>query len=214
MSVLVQSQMLTLALRVDPRDSTGTAFTSATIGVNDGDRFAKQRLLDIYNEARLIAANEIMTHWPKNARRVAISGTLTRNSTFQFTTGVATKPTDYVDAARLTDVNDNEITILPVEDEFYTKLFDTANNPLVYEESGSFRSLNAATYVPDASTYILIYYGITKWTLTNVTNGTTNETFNDILTPLLIDVAVMLAKGMGAAEVVNIAHQLISGGRK
>jgi len=70
----VQSLLLSLALRVDPLDEDGQDFTLATIGVKNGERFSKQRLLDIYNEARKIFAEAIMLQWPRVRRTMSVFG--------------------------------------------------------------------------------------------------------------------------------------------
>jgi len=62
----VQAKMLALAMRVDSRVGSGAGlgseFTLATattaIGSVDGEKFPKQRLLDIYNDARRLLFNE------------------------------------------------------------------------------------------------------------------------------------------------------------
>jgi len=200
----VQSLLLSLALRVDPLDEDGQDFTLATIGVKNGERFSKQRLLDIYNEARKIFAEAIMLQWPRVRRTMSVFGTInTANVTFA--NGQATIPDGYTLGLMLVDQNNREIEIAAAEQKPLLKEFDAVDNPIVYEEGTVLRSENGSAFVPDGQ-YKLTYYGIQDFTLADVTGGTTKETFNESLQPHILDAAVALAQGQARTTVLGIAQ--------
>ena len=206
----VKDQLLKLALRVDPIvKSTGVEFTTSTIGTVDGDRFPAQRLLDCYNEARMVLAQAISTQMDGNRKARAISGNIVRDTAFQFASGVATKPTGYVEWISLLDSAGRVIAVLPESLYALMKQLDSYTNPLVFEEGGYFRAVSSVN-VPDASTYVLRYYGVTDWTLAQLTS---NETFNRQWEPLLIQLAEAIANEQGGAQLNSLAAGLVGGAK-
>jgi hypothetical protein len=203
--------MLLLALRVDPSDSNGTAFTAATIGTTDGEKFPALRLLAIYNEARMALAQAISARMDERSKSVAVSGNIVTNTTFQFTAGVATKPTGYIRAVNpfsLLDVNGKIVCIMPMESYALEKRQDSVQNPLVFEGGGSFMAVSMLS-VPNASTYVLRYYGVSDFVITDVTNGTTLETFNRDWEPGLIQLAEAIANEQGQVAVNELALAIV-----
>lgn len=206
----VKEQLLKLALRVDPIvKTTGVEFTTSTIGTVDGDRFPKQRLLDCYNEARMALAQAISTQMDGNKKAKAISGQIVRKTDFEFTAGLATKPTGYVEFISLLDSPGRIITILPSSLYAIMKQLDSYTNPLVFEEGAYLRAVSS-TNVPNASTYVLRYYGVTDWTLSDLS---TNETFNRHWEPALIQLAEAIANEQGGAQLNSLASALVGGGK-
>jgi len=105
----VQTLLHRLALRLDPRTPAGVEFTTATIGTTAGDRFSAQRLLDIYNEARVALFQAIKTSTPKEELANAITGIYKEAfitfSPYPYVTGGRrqeyTLPADYIEFGSL-----------------------------------------------------------------------------------------------------------------
>lgn len=68
-------------------------------------------------------------------------------------------------------------------------------------------NLGVSGYVTD---YKLTYYGITTYTISDVSGGSTTESINPDYYPLLIELAVGIANGMGNIEADALAKKLIS----
>ena len=101
MSRTVNSLLLELALIIDPTDKDGAVFTNSTIGANRGGRFEKQRLLDIYNTARLLIVNAGRTLLPKSVFTKMFSGLIIKKTNLAFTSGIATIPADFLEEISL-----------------------------------------------------------------------------------------------------------------
>jgi hypothetical protein len=164
----IQTQLVRLAQRVDPFTKDGTELTAANIGTVAGDRFTAQRLLDCYNEARMILAQTISVMMPTRKKSLAISGNIVRDTAATFTSGVLTKPSGFVETLSLMTSAGQLISVLPASSVALTRYLDSANNPIVYEEAAAFRSENGTAYIPNASTYVFRYYGITNFGLASV----------------------------------------------
>lgn len=212
---LVQTQMVRLAQRVDPYTKDGTELTSANIGSTPGDRFTAQRLLDCYNEARIALAQVISTMMPQRAKAIAVSGNIVRVSNQSITAGVLTKPAGYIEAISLfSTATGTRIWIIPESVAFNLKLQESALTPIVIEEATGFRSDNGNTYIPDGSTYDFRYFGITQFSLTDVSGSpTTQESFNPMWEPLLIQLAEAIADEQGSPQVNALAARLVESKR-
>jgi hypothetical protein len=96
----VQTLLHRLALRVDPRTPAGVEFTTGTIGTTAGDRFSAQRLLDIYNDARIALFQAVKTSVSKEELQLLIPG-ITKEAFITFTTSGTRQeyslPSDYMD---------------------------------------------------------------------------------------------------------------------
>lgn len=215
MAVTVRSQVLKLALRVDPRTKAQVEFVGATIGTVAGNRFAAQRLLDIYNEARVGLAGAIRVLMPPEKRATVISGLILRSTSgapSTFTSGVLTLPAGFIDHIALRTSADVDIPILPSSVLQIASRHDAAANPFVFREGGTLKVLPGSTSVPDASDYEFWYYGVTDFTLTDVTNGTSLETYNDDLLPRLLNIAERIANAQGNYDPNAIAFDEIQKG--
>lgn len=212
---LVALQLLKVVQIIDPRDTSDNLFALATstgytkVGTADG-KFTAQRQLDIYNDARMVAAYVISYKKGLRERQEASNNTI-RKTDATFASGVLTKPSGYIYAKSLLDVNGKVISILPVDQIPYTKRLDSLNNPVVYEETSVFRSENGAAYVPDAATYVLRYIGITPFVLSDVTGQVTVETFSTFYEPFLVQLAVAIAQQQGQVKPLALAEQLLGG---
>jgi len=208
----VQAQMGRLAQRIDPVTPAGVSITAANVGTVDG-RFNRNRLLDIYNEARMALANVIQQKLDPVYRREAVANNVL-TATLTFASGVANKPAGYVSTFLLKSNAGQIITVLPVALEYATKSRDGVNNPLVYEKSITLASVNGNLYVPDANNYVLEYFGVSYFALSDVTGGVTLETFNQIWEPTILELAQAIALEQGIVNVMALADSLIGGGKQ
>jgi hypothetical protein len=188
--------------------ATGTV-TSGLIGSIDGSRFTRQRLLDVYNDARLNILAVIAETYPMHRKALEFSGTLVKITNLQFTTGVANKPTGYIAAVYLTDVNNNPIPVLPYSVAPMIRANESSTIRFVLESGSTFVTLTGATNIPDASTYILVYYGLTNFTLAQVLDGTTTETLNDDLQTIIIEIAEAIANDVQQVSVNQLTKTLL-----
>lgn len=211
--------MLSLALRIDAvNGTTHTEFTLSDIGVNAG-RFAPQRLLDIYNEARLCLFNALRQVYPSSDLSRYIGRTVVTKTDLTFASGVATVPAGFLKVLSLRDAAGTQIfvvkptlgpTIANANANGTSKHFkETATNRFVMYENGTLRSESGSTFIPNAATYQLKYYGVPLWTLTDVTNGTTVEVFDDDLKPKLMEIAEKISMEQGLNEVNALALSLV-----
>jgi hypothetical protein len=183
----------------------------ALVGSVDGDKYPRHRHLYAYNQARLALANAIAQEYDPIERAYAVSGTIILKNDLTFAAGVANKPTGYLDAVLLTNSTGVKINILPVSLIEVMRSFESATNPIVYEEGTVFRSLSGNTYIPDAATYILRYYGVSEFTLDDIVNGIALESFNREWVPYIIDLAQLVIRETSSVEVVALARQLVAG---
>lgn len=209
----VQAQILRLLARIDPTLKTGAEITSSNISTwstSNGDKFTAQRIVDIYNDARFALASAVDLTYPDQRKSQVISGTITKNTSFQFASGSATKPTGFIKTERLTTSAYLQITVLPTAMIQQTRALSSATNPIVYDYGTVLAQDVADTaIIPNASTYILWYYGITTYTVSDVTGGSTTEQFNDQFHPIIIELAVALATEMGNQQVNALAQKLL-----
>jgi len=212
MSVTVQNQLFKLVERIDPRNKLGVEFTAGTVGTTAGDKFTAQRQLDMYNDARFFLFGALRARMTKEQLTEIISGTMVVNSTFQFSSGVATKPAGYLEKVLLTDASGNPISILPQSAIPYVQSLEaTTNNRFVFEVGNTFVDVNGSMSVPDASNYVLRYFGIQNFALSDVTGGTTTETFNDTWQILLIELAEAISMEMGNTDLMALITKYLTG---
>ncbi len=189
--------------------TSGGTVTGALIGSADGKRFTRQRLLDIYNDARIVLAQIGLKLYGKARAGVELSGIVTQKTNLQFATGVASKPSGFVDTILLTDVNNAPIAVVSANEIQYLLGYESATLRFVIDMDTSFKTLSGVTYVPDASSYILWYYGLTPWTLAQVLDGTTNETYQEDVLYILIEIAEAMANEFGSVELNGLAARLL-----
>lgn len=210
----LQDNMLALIQRVDPTMKNDVEITAATLsswGTNGSDRFTAQRLVDCYNEARKIMANIISNRFDLSMRVDALSGLMTVVTNFQFTSGVATKPSGFINAYNLVRPDGKSLSILSPVLYSITKHLDSYENPIVYEHITTFNAVSS-TNVPDAATYTLRYFRLVNWTLADVLQTSpayVDETFNATFDPILLELAVMVAMEQGTASVNAAASRLL-----
>ena len=198
----VRDSILRFALRVDPKDKNGVTFSNATIGSSDGDKFPKQRLLDMYNDARWLLFQELQSRLSETELLNAISQTIVDTS-LTFSGGAASKPAGYVKHISLFDSVKAQIYIV---DASYAETIrrgslpafvETTANRYVVDIGSQFKSMSGTTYIPNASTYLFTYFGLPIYALGDVTGGTVIESYNDNFNPTLLDLGERLASDQG-----------------
>lgn len=212
--MIVQAAILNLLQRIDQKLKTGALITSvniATWGTDGGDKFQAQRIMDIYDEARLVLLKTIDRLYPKDMKAKQISGVIKKKADLQFAAGEATKPTGFLVEERLYTVAGVQITILPVSDMFETEDLNNAANPIVYDYGTKFAQKTADTaIIPNASTYVLWYYGISTYTIADVTGGATVEEFNQEWIPVILQLAEAIAMEQGSKQLNALAEALVT----
>jgi len=79
----------------------------------------------------------------------------------------------------------------------------------VFHEGTRFVANSGVTYIPNASTYILTYTGLTDWTLSDVTGGTAVETINKRYEPMLLQIGEAISREVGRVELNALAENLL-----
>lgn len=188
---------------------TGGTATPALVGSVDGAAFARQRILDIYNQARMALFNALDGAMSPAQKIQAISGAIVQDTAFAFSSGLATKPTGFLQHIRLTTAAGVEVSVLPFGLVRQLKNRESATNPIVFDRGTVFESQNGSTYVSNASDYILTYFGVTNFTLANILGGSTVETFNENYYPVIIELAQAIAAEQGTVQINALAKKLI-----
>lgn len=183
----------------------------ALVGTVDGDKFKRQRLMDIYNKARMTLVNAVLTVMPANERSKAIAGTVLRPITIQFTSGVASLPAGFIRAMYLKKISSGlEVPIISEEEGIRCFNDESSTNPFCMQIGSSLKAPYASTNIPDGSDYLLSYYGIADFTIfTDVTGGTVEETINENYIPLLHELGQAIANEQGSQEINALAEALI-----
>jgi hypothetical protein len=201
---------------VDLQGSTfsGTGYTSggtmvgALIGSVDGS-FSRQRLLDIYNEARIVLAGFIAQQLGVKSAVESIDGNIVKTD-LTFSAGVATKPTGFIKEVLLRDPSGNTVSIVNNIDLPSVQKYDSASTKFVYRTGSQFKA-QSTTYITDSAAYVLHYYGLTDFTLDQVLAGTVTETFNDDWAPRVLELAVAVATEHGNVDPLALAVKLFGG---
>lgn len=214
----VQAAILSLLQRIDPTMKDMTVVTAANIATwntSGGDKFDSQRICDLWNQARFLLTQVLHEQMSLEQLSKEVAGNLVTNSAFQFASGSATLPTGYVFPVSLWDVSGNIITILPFGMMNTVKhgALESATNRFVFEAGTTLVTISTSTYVTDASTYVLRYYGITTFTTTDVTGGSTVESFRERWIPVLLEIASKLALEQGTADAEAIARAFVGGAK-
>lgn len=209
----VQAQMLRFVQAVDPLTAAGVEFALATVGTAAGKRFTAQRQLDIYNNARNVLQSQIHAYARNSDSRklkgMEVSENMTVTTTLAFASGVASKPSGLMETILLTDASNNIIPVVPAADIDAVLDIASASNPVVVDYGTTYKDISGGTYVGDASTYKLYYVSVSTFVLSDVTGGTTNETFNEKWDWALIEIASAIANEMGEADVLKLVRQVV-----
>lgn len=173
--------------------ATGTV-TGALVGSVDSARLTRQRMMDIYNESRFAFIQNLRLMMPKYAVCSELASCIRRVTDFTFVSGVASKPSGYIDNISLTDSTGDQICILPTSSKLRIDGLESATLRYVFEYGNSFKSESAGTIVTDATDYIFEYLGLSTWQLNHVTG-----------------VGITSASGASPIVVTATSHGLLSG---
>lgn len=212
MAYTAQSQVLKLLTRVDPYLKVGTLVTSATIAAWDsaggGDKFTAQYVADIYNDARYALYQSMTASLTKQQMTKYVPGLIT--SVVQImASGSGTKPTGYLTDVSFKAVDGITITVAPMGVKDYVDNLEGNSLYIVYETGTSFVA-PSSTYLPDGNAS-LWYFKLVDITLATIVDGTANETYDQMWAPVLVELAVAIANGLGRAQVLDLASKLIKG---
>jgi len=194
---------------------SGGGATPALIGSVDGERFTRQRLLDIYNQARFILFGVLRSALNTEELSRSVSGVIISKNDLSFTNGVATKPAGYLYPISLTDSSGAQIIILPssygpiVTSGSNPHFTESATNRFVFDEGNNLISVSGNTYIPNGSNYKLKYFGLNTFTLSDVFGGTVTETFNPDYHGVILEIAAAIAMELGQQEILSLAKTLI-----
>lgn len=185
--------------------SSGGTVVGALIGSVDGS-FSRQRLLDIYNEARMTILQLFTERGGEQEAIRSIDGNILSNQDITFATGSAAKPTGFVKEVLLRDPSGNTVSIVDANELPSVQQYDATATKFVYRSGTTFKGQSSV--VITNGTYKLWYYGITDFTLTDVLVGTAVETFNVEHQPKLIELAVAIATEHGNVSPMALARKI------
>lgn len=180
----------------------------AHVGSVDGDKFTREQQLDIYNRARWALMGFVVNAFRKSGGKLdaekLLPGWIVRNATFQFASGSATKPTGYVETLKLHTAADIRIPVVTPSEYERIKNKLSATNPAVEDRGTVLYDATAGTNVPNASTYVLQYFGLTDMQLGDILQISgytqTTEPLDEERHETLYRAAVAIARGAGAEE--------------
>lgn len=212
---------------------TGSVYTAAgvvgtvfpfMVGSVDSARFTRQRLLDIYNDARMALFNALYeVKGSDELSRYVYGSALNANLTFAYSSPYtsAAIPTGYIRLIGITAYNASRVIVLPNNllpetlpgtHPYYTT---SATNLLAFQIGSNFKVCgDFHTELGDGSSshYATInYYGIAAWTWwTDVLPNTTVEVFSPDIEPILIELACAIADEQSNADVLALAKTLLN----
>ena len=198
---------------IDARANDGSEITIANVGSVDGEKFTAAKALAIYNNARYALANAVAIRMDPFAKRQAISDNTVWNTTFAFASGVANKEAGYIEHKDLQTLAGIHVSVVPAHNASLIAYLDSAQNPIVFERAATFNSIHGNTFIPDASTYIHVYYGISPWVNNDViaAGSLASETFSPVWESPLLEIAEAIAMEKGLAQVNKLALTLVGG---
>lgn len=205
---LVRDNCLNLALAVDPKTKAGTIFTSSTIGTVDGDQITANRLIAIYNQARVTLQSELHAFLRKNGVKssILVSENVVTDTAFVFSAGVATIPSGLMETILLTDSSGNIIPVVPIDGlQDILDVVSTTNKAVVQDGLTYSDPLG----VLSGTNFVLRYVAVPAYTTTDITNGTTVESFNDKWTTAIQLLGEAIASEQGTQNILGLANAMI-----
>lgn len=218
MAQRVRTLVLRLRQRVDPRDTAGVTFVSTTdLSISpsgDGDRFTKERILDVYNDARFTLFEALQTVY-RRTELTRLIGSITKTGALTFASGSVAKPTDYTDFIGLATSTGVQMVLLPmtlfydVRAALNPHLTDSATNVFVFDRGTTFFT-NNGTFANDVASS-LTYFALPVYILSDVAPAaTTDESFDEKFHAALIEIASAIAEEQGRQDVLSLAKSLLS----
>lgn len=202
---------------------TGTCYP-ALIGSVDGANFPKQRLLDMYNQARMVLFNAIYKSVNNDEISKYVYGSFITASltipAYSAPYKFITKPSGFI---RLVGMVDGAATPVPIivlpnnllqETKKATNPYYTvsATNLLAFEVKVS--GVDGWGIVGNFGTTPAScdYYGITDWTLSDVLTGTATEVFSSDVEYMIIQIAEAISQEQGEEQINALALKLLGKG--
>lgn len=197
--------------------ATGTV-TPFMVGSIDGARFTKQRLLDIYNEARFALFGALKeTKNNKDFDKYVYGSINTDSIAMSYSAPYMNipKPAGFINLISMFDsaATPKEILVLPnsllsdVKRGIVPSLTVTAANLLSFNIGQNWSIVGNFGTTPAS----VVYYGITNWTwATNILPNTTVEVFSADVEPILIEIACAIADEQSNTDVLSLAKTLLN----
>jgi len=184
-----------------------------------GGRYTRQRLLDIYNEARRILFNALSESKSPAELGKIVYGTFTSASiaiaTYSAPYRSIPKPSGFIKLVNMVDgaTTPVRIDVLPTSllEDVRTSITPTytasATNLLAFEIGANWNLFGNFGTSPAA----VDYYGIVDWTwITDVLPGTTVEVFRSDIEPMIIEIAEALANEQSNLDALALAKTLLN----
>jgi hypothetical protein len=195
---------------------TGGTLTPFMVGSVDGARFSRQRLLNIYNDARMVLFNAVYTDRKEELSRLVYSTAITANITWTYSSPntTAPKPTGYLKLISLMSPTAGVPVI--VLDNSLLQTVQLALNPHLTQSSTNIIGFEIGTnfLVPAYDchgTGTITYYGITAWSWsTDVLPNSSLEIFSSDLEPVLIELGEAIANEQSNADIGALAKTLLN----
>jgi len=209
----VNANLVKLSSVIDPFAKGNIEITGANVGTVTG-KFTPQQRLNFYNDARKTLFNVLREAYSLSELSRQISGVVVKKTDIQFNGGVATLPDGFIQPINLRDAAGKQIFVLtPTRGQIVNgtnpHFKESATNRFVVWEGNELKTESGSTHVPNANTYILRYYGLVDFSLSDVTGGTVKETFNPDYEPKLLEIAQALSLEDGGHEVATLVKSLV-----
>ena len=197
---------------------SGGIIVGALVGSIDGSRYNRQRLLDIYNEARMALFNALYETKPSSELPKYVYGSVITASiamTYSAPYMSIAKPTGFIRKISMFDgaATPIEIHILPnellgdVKRGLVPSITVSATNLLAFDVGQNWSIVGNYGTTPASVTY----YGITNWVwATDVLPNTTVEVFSADIEPLLIEIGEAIANEQSNADAIALAKTLLN----
>lgn len=221
--MLVRDVVVRLLENIDPTLKTMVTITTSNVSswnsAGGGDKFTTGLVMNIYNNARLSLFNALSNKYGNDIEALSeeIISSVAQSSAITWTVsggaGSAPKPTGYLRFISMQTAASVPMILLPQtlltvvrsgSNPYYTQ---SATNILIFDLGTNF--IYYGSSITTASDYVLNYYGLTQYTVTDVTNGSTVEQFDDKWIPALLELGQAIASEMGTNEINALAARLV-----
>jgi hypothetical protein len=205
--MLVKTAVLNFTREADPNgESAGVQITASNLDTLNGEKFTKERRLDIYNDACRIVLDELLKKYGKQSDHVA--GFLFPNADLSWVNNTTNSTATFPDGYLMVPSEESSLRVVnvPVRLRDNPGQLLAGNNPELFQDSNTLFAFERATdfihygsppanSLISTSTQKIDYIGIIDHTLTDVaTASTTEERFLDTDMPLVMQAALSLAR--------------------
>jgi hypothetical protein len=219
----VQEQYLSLVRAIDPKTKAGVAITSANVATfGSGARFSDARMLDFYNQARVMIL-EVLQGKVKDPDDLLkrLGGAVVDVSVAFDSSLRVVKPVGFVKFLGMTTLTINTAaSVRQVFCQSATRMSDFRAGTDSYLVEGTKQIFvfdvgahlkNIGTFIKAGDTGMLQYLGLANWAWADVTAGTEVEVMNIDLQPGIIEVAIAISKEVGRGEIIKVAQAFLGG---